>query len=141
LHLIFSTKNRVPWIRHEVEHELYGYLAGICRGCRCPAHKIAGTADHVHIACSLSRTMAIADLLEEVKKSSSKWIKTRIPEGAAFAWQAGYGAFSVGQSQLASLKRYIENQGEHHRKRTFQDEFREFLKRYQIEYDERYVWD
>ena len=141
LHLIFSTKNRVPLIDPRIEHELARYLAATCRACGCIAHEIGGTRDHVHIVCSLSRTMAVAKLLEEIKKSSSKWIKTKGDAYSGFAWQAGYGAFSIGQSQLVHVKRYITGQEEHHRQRTFQEEFREFLKKYRIEYDERYVWD
>jgi putative transposase len=141
VHLIFSTKNRARLIHPEVEDALRRYLATACKTCGCPAHKIGGTEDHVHIVCSLSRTMTVAKLLEEIKKSSSKWIKTEGPHLAQFSWQAGYGAFSIGQSQLEAVKRYITNQKEHHRRRTFHEEFREFLRRYGIEYDERYVWD
>ena len=93
------------------------------------------------MACSLSRTITLSSLLEEVKKRSSKWIKTKGPFYTGFSWQNGYGAFSIGQSQLPSLKRYITEQREHHRQKTFQEEFREFLQKYRIEYDERYVWD
>jgi len=124
VHLIFSTKNRAPLIEREIEGELYPYLATICRGCKSPAHAIGGTSDHVHIALTLSRTISVADLLEEIKRSSSKWIKTKEPQFAGFAWQNGYGAFSIGQSQLPALRRYIANQKEHHRRRTFQEEFR-----------------
>ena len=141
IHLIFSTKNRAPSIRPEVATELYRYLASICRACGCPAHEIGGTQEHVHIACSLSRTMAVSVLLEELKRSSSKWIKTKGPPYVAFAWQNGYGAFSIGQSQLTALKGYILKQEEHHAHKTFQDEFREFLKKYQVGFDERYLWD
>ena len=141
VHLIFSTKLRQRLIRPEIEGELYPYLAAACRGCGCPAHQVGGTEDHVHVACSLGRTIPVSKLLEEIKKNSSKWIKTKGPQYAGFAWQGGYGAFSVGQSQLESLRRYIAGQKEHHRHKTFQEEFREFLRRYRIEYDERYVWD
>jgi len=141
VHLVFSTKNRAPLIAPEIEGELYPYLASICRACKSPAHAIGGTDDHVHIALSLARTISVADLLEEVKGSSSKWIKTKGPQYAAFAWQNGYGAFSIGQSQLPALKGYVAKQKEHHRRQTYQEEFREFLKRYQVAYDERYVWD
>ncbi|NQT13193.1 MAG: IS200/IS605 family transposase, partial [Planctomycetes bacterium] len=115
IHLIFSTKNRVRLIRPEIEEELFAYLASVCRGCGCPAHKIGGTDDHVHVACSLSRTITLSKLVEEIKKRSSKWIKTKGPSYARFSWQAGYGAFSIGQSQLPALKRYIAEQREHHR--------------------------
>jgi putative transposase len=141
VHIIFSTKNRTPFIKSDIEIELFPYLSSIFKACHSPAHQIGGTEDHIHVVCSLSRTITIADLLEEVKKSSSKWIKTKGPEFSRFAWQNGYGAFSIGQSQLSVVKSYIVRQKEHHRKKTFQDEFREFMKKYQIQFDERYVWD
>jgi putative transposase len=141
VHIIFSTKNRSPSIKPEIETELYPYLASIFKACRSPAHQIGGTEDHIHAVCSLSRTITLANLLEEVKKSSSKWIKTKGPEYSRFAWQNGYGVFSIGQSQLSIVKRYISQQKDHHRKKTFQDEFREFMKKYQIQFDERFVWD
>ena len=120
---------------------MFPYLATACRGCGCPAHAVGGTEDHVHIACSLSRTITVARLLQELKTSSSKWIKTKGPSFAGFTWQGGYGAFSIGQSQLPALREYIAKQQDHHRRKTFQEEFRECLAKYQIEYDERYVWD
>jgi putative transposase len=141
LHIIFSTKNREPWIQPEIENELYAYLALVFRECNCPAILINGAADHVHALCVLSRTITVADLLETVKKRSSKWIKTQGAFYQNFAWQAGYGAFSLGESNKASAVKYIQNQKEHHRVKTFQEEFREFLKAYQISYDEKYVWD
>jgi len=141
VHLIFSTKNRHPLIRSDVEDELYRYLVSVCRACDCPAHQVGGTENHVHIVCSLSRTTTVSKLIEEIKKSSSKWIKTKGGRCAKFSWQNGYGAFSIGQSQLPAVKRYIARQKEHHRKKTFQEEFREFLVKYRIQYDERYVWD
>jgi len=136
VHVIFSTKNRAPLILPETEDELYPYVASICR-----AHAVGGTENHLHIACSLARTITVSRLIEEIKRSSSKWMKTKGARYRAFAWQNGYGAFSIGQSQLGSLKGYIARQKEHHRVKTFEEEFREFLKRYQIEYDDRYVWD
>jgi REP element-mobilizing transposase RayT len=141
VHLIFSTKNREPLITADVERELHRYMASICRAQQCPSHEIGGASDHVHLACSLARTMTLANLVEEIKTGTSKWIKTKSNAYARFSWQAGYGAFSIGQSQLGAVKRYIGNQREHHRLRTFQDEFREFLRKYQVEYDELYVWD
>jgi putative transposase len=141
LHLVFSTKIRHPWIDVRVEEELFKYIGGICRELKCPSHKIGGTDDHIHVACSLSRTVAICKLLEEIKGSSSKWIKTKGDEYATFAWQNGYGAFSIGQSQLPSLCSYIASQREHHGKLSFQDEYRDLLAKYHIEYDEQYVWD
>lgn len=141
LHVVFSTKNRRPWINIEIEEELFKYIAGICRNLDCPCHKIGAADDHIHIACSLSRTTAISKLLEEIKTSSSKWIKTKGDRYKDFAWQNGYGAFSIGQSQLDDLRRYIGNQREHHRLISFQEEFRQLLAKYQVEFDERYVWD
>lgn len=141
VHIIFSTKNRLRFIKPKIENELFAYQAAVLRECGSPALIINGTEDHVHILCSLSRTMALCDLLEEVKKRSSKWIKTKGPEYREFAWQSGYGVFSIGESGVEELKRYIAGQKERHRNRTFQEEYRDILKRYQIEYDERYVWD
>jgi REP element-mobilizing transposase RayT len=141
VHIVFSTKNHSPFLSPAIRNELFPYIATVCTGCKSHAHKIGGVEDHIHVVCSLSRTITIAALIEEIKTNSSKWIKTKGREFQRFGWQNGYGAFSIGQSQLDSVKRYIESQPEHHKKMTFQEEFREFLRRYQIEHDERYVWD
>lgn len=141
LHIVFSTKNREPFIYEDVEKELYAYMASISNELKCPVHKINGTPNHVHIACCLSRTITMAVLLEEIKRSSSKWIKTKGPAYKKFAWQEGYGAFSFGESQLQSVVRYINDQKEHHLKKSYEDEFRELLEKYKVDYDERYVWD
>ena len=141
LHVIFSTKNRAPSIPVEIESGLHPYLASICRAHNCPSHEIGGAEDHIHIACSLARTVTVASLLEDIKSSSSKWIKTKGKRFSTFSWQAGYGAFSIGQSQLDAVKTYIAGQREHHRRKTFQEEFRDFLAKYQVQYDECYVWD
>ncbi len=141
VHIIFSTKHRQPLIKPEVENQLFSYMASIFRATDSPALAINGTEDHVHILCSLSRKMTLSDLLEEVKKGSSKWIKTKGAAYKNFYWQNGYGAFSIGESGIEALKKYIADQKEHHRKKTFQEEFRAFLKLYNIEYDKRYVWD
>jgi putative transposase len=141
IHLIFSTKNREPFITPEIELELHPYMATIFRGMKCPSLAIAGTTDHVHILFSMARVVTIADLVEEVKTESSKWIKTKGQEFRNFHWQRGYGGFSIGQSQVSILRRYIHNQKRHHRRITFQEEYRKFLMSYGIEYDERYVWD
>lgn len=141
IHLIFSTKNREPFITEAIEKELHPYMATIFRGLKSPSLTIDGTTDHVHILFSLSRVIKIADLVEEVKTESSKWIKKKGPEFKNFHWQNGYGAFSIGQSQVPILKRYIARQRLHHARVTFQDEYRKFLKSYGIDYDERYVWD
>ena len=141
VHLIFSTKNREPFITEPVEKELHPYMASIFRALKSPSLTIDGTTDHVHILFSLGRVIRIADLVEEVKTESSKWIKTKGPAFRSFHGQKGYGAFSIGQSQVSILKRYIAKQKLHHRRVTFQDEYRRFLKTYGIDYDERYVWD
>jgi len=137
----FSTKNRAPLIPTETSSDLYRYLAAIARAHDCPAHRIGGTENHVHICCSLSRTQSCAKLVEEIKTGSSKWMKTQVASAAGFAWQNGYGAFSVGESQLEALKQYIGNQSEHHARLSYQEEFRDLLMRYGITYDERCVWD
>jgi putative transposase len=116
-------------------------MASIFKALKSPALIINGTSDHLHSLLSLSRVMTIADLVEEVKTGSSKWIKTKGKQFHTFHWQSGYGAFSIGQSQVPGVRRYIRRQKEHHRRMTFQDEYRKFLNAYEVEYDERYVWD
>ncbi|MBW8050703.1 MAG: IS200/IS605 family transposase [Cytophagales bacterium] len=141
IHLVFSTKHRVPLIHEPVQSKLYGYLGGICKNLECHPVKIGGYTDHVHILCMLSKKIALMKLLEEVKSHSSKWVKTMDKTLKNFYWQGGYGAFSVSHSQVDVVKAYIENQKEHHKKITFQEEYRALLKKYNVEYDERYVWD
>ena len=141
LHIVFSTKNRAPIIRRDVESDLHAFLGGITRDCGCVALDIGGTEDHVHLLCSLSRTITIASLVEDVKTRSSKWLKTKGKSYGQFHWQNGYGAFSIGKSQEGALKRYIARQKEHHKRVSFQDEFRTILRKYVVQWDERYVWD
>ena len=141
IHLVYSTKNRQPWIAREYRNALFAYQAGIFKAWESPAIVIGGMADHVHALFTLSKNHALKKIVEEVKKGSSKWMKTDGPRHADFFWQAGYGAFSVSQSSVDSVKRYIENQEEHHRRMTFQDELRALFRRHGIEFDERYVWD
>ncbi len=141
IHLVFSTKNRQPFITETIESELHKYLGGVFRNCGCPSLAIGGDKDHIHALFSLSRVWSIANLVEEVKGSSSKWIKGKGDEFRYFQWQSGYGAFSIGQSGVEDLKRYIANQREHHRRSSFQDEFRALCRKYVVEIDERYVWD
>jgi putative transposase len=141
VHLIFSTKNRSPWIRPEIEEELNKYHAGILRNLDSPMLCTGGTEDHVHILLRLGRKIDIAALVEAIETGSSKWIKAQGSAYRQFYWQAGYGAFSIGQSGIEQLKRYIAWQKEHHRRKSFQQEYREFLRKYEIEFDERYVWD
>ncbi|MBS0635397.1 MAG: IS200/IS605 family transposase [Verrucomicrobia bacterium] len=141
LHVIFSTKNRSPFIHETIELELHSYIASIVVSQGSYVHKIGGTEDHLHIFTSLPRTISISELLEEIKKNSSKWIKTKGERFKDFAWQKGFGVFSVSQSHQELVAAYIANQKEHHKTQTFQDEFRLFLKRNNVPYDERYVWD
>jgi len=140
-HIVFSTKDRTPLLEATVRPALHAYLATVARNMDCECFRVGGVADHVHLAVRLSRTITMAQLIEELKTSSSKWLKAQSPALAAFAWQRGYGAFSVGPSDLSALLHYIDTQEEHHRTRTFQDEYRAFLTKYGIEFDERYVWD
>ena len=142
LHVVFSTKNRAPLLREKaLRAELHRYIGGILTNLDCQPLIGGGVEDHVHILFVLSRTHPIADVIKETKRASSIWLKQRAPDLGDFAWQAGYGAFSIGFSQVDAVTAYIAEQEEHHRKVSFQDEFRELLRRYQIEYDERYVWD
>jgi putative transposase len=142
VHAVFSTKDRRPFLHDKpVRAELHSYLGGILASLDCQPLIVGGTEDHVHLLCSLSRTCAIAEMIKEAKRSSSLWIKTKDPNLCDFAWQNGYGIFSIGFSQIESARWYIAGQEEHHRKITFQDEFRELLKRHEIEFDERYIWD
>jgi REP element-mobilizing transposase RayT len=141
-HLIFSTKDRYPFLSgNDIRQQLHAYLSTILRNQDCPTLLVGGVADHVHALFLLSKNHSIAQIVYEVKRSSSKWIKTQGPEHKKFYWQNGYGAFSVSQSHVGQVQRYILRQEQHHRKVTFQDEYREFLQRYKVEYDERYIWD
>lgn len=139
IHLVFSTKNREPTIAPGLDAKLFAYLAGTLNELQCPALSVGGVADHVHIMFVLSRTISLSGTVEEIKKSSSKWMKKNgVPR---FYWQSGYGAFSVSASSEKDVSAYIANQAERHRKLSFQDELREFLKKHRVEWDERYVWD
>ena len=142
LHIVFSTKNRQPYFQDVAfTDELYAYLAGICKKQDCFPKHIGGHVDHIHLLCSLSRRKTVADLIRELKTGSSTWIKTRKLDWQNFHWQDGYGAFSVSQSQMPKVKEYIDHQNEHHRIKTFQEEFGQLLKMHSIEFDEKYVWD
>ena len=141
VHLIYSTKNREPVLHGNIRDELHRYSAGILKELQSPAILINSVADHVHILYSHSKNYSPSKIVEEVKKGSSKWLKTKGEAYLNFHWQNGYGAFSVSQSGVAEVVNYIENQEHHHQRKTFQDEYREFLRRYEVPYDERYVWD
>ena len=139
IHAIWSTKERRPLITDGIRAGLHGYMAGILKNLESPALITNSVADHVHVLCQLSKNIAACKLIEEVKKSSSK----RMKENGVleFAWQSGYGVFSVSQSNVDAVHEYIQGQAEHHKRRDFKDEFREFCKRYDVAMDERYVWD
>lgn len=141
VHLIFSTKNRVPLLRDAVRESLHRYLAAVLQNTGCAATLINSVDDHVHILFELSRTKAISAVVEEIKTTSSKWIKTQGSEFSGFAWQAGYGAFSVSESGISAVREYIAGQQEHHQKRTFEDEYRSLLVRHNLDFDEHYLWD
>jgi putative transposase len=141
VHLIFSTKNREPVIDADLALRLYGYMGGIIRNTGSVLLAVGGMPDHVHLLVSLGRQTCIADLVRDTKANSSAWVHETFPERGSFAWQAGYGAFTVSISVLERVRLYIVNQERHHRRRTFQDEFLALLKAHGLEYDERYVWD
>lgn len=139
LHVVFSTKHRKPYLKNRgLQTDLHAYLAGACRNLESPSLQVGGVEDHVHILCQLAKTLSVANLVRELKRESSKWLK---PEVAEFQWQQGYGAFSVSPSHVDALKGYIQNQQEHHRTETFQDELRRLTRKYGVEFDERYVWE
>lgn len=139
VHVVFSTKDRTPCLTSDLRQELFPYMGGVLRNIECPVLQIGGVEDHVHILLRLSRTLSLAQLVEKSKTSTSKWIKTKGP--TSFAWQAGYGAFSVGQSEADRVIRYIHAQAEHHRTLSFQDELRALFAEAGIAFDERFVWD
>lgn len=141
VHITFSTKHRNSLISKEIEEELFSYVGGICKNLECNPIQVGGHRNHIHILCLLSKKIALMDLIEKVKTNSSKWIKTKGEQFLNFYWQNGYGAFSVNPSEIDVVVKYIEKQEEHHQKMTFQEEFRKFLKKYNVEFDEKYVWD
>ena len=141
VHIVYSTKDRHPWLDPAIRPRMHAYLATVCRDCGCEAYRVGGVADHVHIAARLARTISQAELLEKVKKTASSWIKAQGSDYGSFFWQGGYGAFSIGYSQLDDLVHYIDRQEERHKTQTFQEEFRELCRKYDVPFDERYVWD
>ena len=141
IHLVFSTKNRERIITDDVRSPLHAYMATVLQNLGCAPVLINSVEDHAHLLFDLARTVSISQVVEEVKKSSSKWIKTQGQEFARFAWQAGYGAFAVSESNVGTVRTYIANQREHHRTKTFQEEYRAFLERHNVAFDESYVWD
>lgn len=141
IHLVFSTKNREPIITDAVRDALHAYLATVLQNLGCAPVLINSVEDHAHLLFDLARTVSVSQAVEDVKTASSKWIKTQGPEFAGFAWQSGYGAFAVSESNVDAVREYIANQREHHRKKSFQEEYRRFLERHRIAFEERYVWD
>lgn len=137
VHIVFSTKHREPLIEPGVEADLHAYIGGICRNTDSPLLAINGTADHVHMMVSMSKNVALADLLLNVKRDSSKWMHERASD---FAWQSGYFAFSIGESNAAALRQYIAGQKEHHQSVSFVDEVRSLLRKYGVAWDEEHVW-
>jgi putative transposase len=140
-HIIFSTKDRFPFLTDiEVRKRIHAYLARVFYDHESPAIEVGGTADHAHILCLLSRNHSVSEIIRKAKANSSSCARTQGGGYLKFAWQAGYGVFSIHQSQVDSLQKYIQSQIEHHRRRTFQEEYLEILHQYQVPYDERYLW-
>lgn len=140
VHLIFHVKNNAYLIRQEDENELYAYIGGIIKLSKSIPISINGTEDHLHVLCIMSKNISLADLLEDIKRNSSRWIKTKNEYYRNFAWQGGYSGYSVSQSKVEVVDRYIENQKEHHKHHTFREEYLQFLKENGIEYNEEYLW-
>jgi len=139
IHVVFSTKDREPWIAPELRSRLHAYLAEVGRDLGCEAYRVGGVADHVHLALTLPRTLTQSALVKKLKIASNHWLGNLDKRYAGFSWQRGYGIFSVGKSQLGDLVAYIDGQEKHHRRRTFQEEFRELVNRYDVKFDEAYV--
>ena len=140
LHIVFSTKNRAPFIHQELSKPLDKYLCGIARNLDSPILAIGGMPDHLHILVSMARRISVSDLVQNIKQDSSKWMKAQHVSLKGFSWQDGYAAFSIGRSGVAKLKRYIANQETYHKQESFQDELRNFLRKYELEFDEEYLW-
>jgi putative transposase len=142
VHIVFSTKHRKPYLQDpDIRSELHAYTIGVLGKLESPSIQINSVEDHIHILCLLSRKLSVAKLIEEIKTSTSRWIKTKRPAYRGFYWQGGYGVFSVSESKREEVVRYIQRQQEHHRRLTFQEEFRRLCAKHGIAIDERYVWD
>ena len=142
VHVVFSTKQRRALLQNrDLRTEMHRYLAGISANLDCPAVIVGGATDHVHLLASQSRTIALAEWVKELERASSLWAKKKSVQWDLFQWQAGYGAFSVSQSQKERVREYIGSQEEHHRQLSFQEEFRRLLKKHGVAFDERYMWD
>jgi len=141
VHAIFSTKDREPWLHDGCREELFKVLGGSANGLGCQSMIVGGVEDHIHMLVQLGRTISIADALSKIKSSSSLWMNQTQASTLPFNWQGGYAAFSVSQSNVDAVREYIRLQPEHHTRQSFQDELSEWLRRYEIEWDERYIWD
>lgn len=142
VHIVFSTKDRVPFLKDQgIRNEMHAYLAAVFKRMADPAMIVGGTEDHVHLLWTWPRDKEGSKIIGEAKRCSSKWVKDKGGVLGGFQWQKGYGAFSIGQSQIETVKKYIRNQEEHHKRVSFQEEYLAFLKKYGVEYDERYIWE
>jgi putative transposase len=139
-HVVFSTKNRVAYIKPEIESRVWAYIGGVARAHKLTALQVGGTEDHIHALVMARATHSPSQIAQYLKGDSSKWIHQEFPELRGFAWQDGYGAFTVSKSNLPDVIHYIKSQREHHQQKSFQEEYLDFLKRHEIDYDERYVW-
>ena len=141
VHIVFSTKVRIPFIDDQIEQRLFAYLGGVAKNMECPPVIIGGYRNHVHILCILSQNVLLMKLVEKIKSGSSQWIKNQGRKYQYFYWQSGYAAFSVSPSNVQAVIDYIRLQKDHHRRVSYQEEFIDFLKINQMEFDERYIWD
>ena len=141
VHVVFSTRNRIPCLDEQIRQRLYAYLATIVRSTGCECYGIGGTEDHVHIAIRLARTISIADVIRQTKAGSSHWVRSLPGDWAEFAWQAGYGAFSVEPNDKDGLCDYIESQPEHHRDQSFKQEYQKLIESHRITFDPNHLWD
>ena len=141
MHVVFSTKNRVKLIQPEVEEELFSYIGGVVRNYQGVLLAAGGTSNHIHLLVSTNKNNLIPDLIGDAKRESSSWIKTKSPMLSKFGWQDGYSAFSLGYTQIPAVKKYIAGQKEHHKQKLFEDEMRVFYRKYDLVFDEKYVWD
>ncbi|MEC7840468.1 MAG: IS200/IS605 family transposase [Chlamydiota bacterium] len=141
IHIIFSTKDRLPIISPEIEQDLYSYICGICRTYNCHVYEINGMPDHIHILLEQHRTISVSELIGKIKANSSKWVSGHSKGYKNFSWQRGYGYFSVGKQQIDAVRKYVKRQKEHHKKTGFEDEVKSIYTKLKIKFDERYVWD
>ena len=138
-HIVFSTKGREPWLDEQLRERLWAYLGGIARENKMKAIEVGGIADHVHLLLSIPANVALSKAVQLIKGGSSHWLKETFPKLSGFAWQDGYAAFTVSQSQMDGVRDYVRGQAEHHRTKTFAEEYRTFLQRHRLEFDERYL--